>query len=84
MVEITSNQVRKAAGPTNEVNQKEEQGSKSFYSWKSHTSEDDILEEEGNTQTSFDFIFNFAIILVNSSLMKPDMRDPGITAISQV
>lgn len=52
VVEITCNWVRKAVKPTNQVKQRkeEEQGRKSFYSWKSETSEDNILEQEGKIQ----------------------------------
>lgn len=84
VVEITRNQVRKAVKPTNQAKQRkeEEQGRKSFYNGKSETSEDSILDEEGKIQTTC--ISNLAIIAMNSSLMKPDMGDPGIRAVSWV
>ena len=84
VAEITCNWVRKAVKPPNQVKQskEEEQGRKFFYNWKSETSEDNILEEEGKIQTTC--ISNLAIIAMNSSLMKPDMGDPGIRAISWV
>lgn len=83
-VEITRNQVRNAVKPTNQVKQRkeEEQGRKSFYTWKSEASEDNMLEEEGKIQTTC--ISNLAIIAMDSSLMKPDMGDPGIRAVPWV
>lgn len=72
VVEITCNQVKKAIRPINQGKKRkeEEQGRKSFYSWKSETSEDNILEDEGKIQITC--ISNLAIIAMDSSLMKPD------------